>query len=102
MQIFLAALFGGFLQVAGSLVGRVLLSLGIGYVTFTGVDLALTAVRDMAFAQLDASSSAMPVVRQFLGVFQVGTCFNIIFSAYSARLVLNGLTGGSIKRMVTK
>jgi len=102
MQVFLAALFGGFLQVAGSLVGRVLLSLGISYAVFTGVDAALTAVKQDAFTALASATGFAPQMAAFIGVLQIGTCMNIIFSAWAARLVLAGMTSGTIKRMVIK
>ena len=102
MNLFLSALFGGFIQIAGTLVGRVLLSLGIGYVAYTGIDLALGAIKDQAFTWLSSASSISPQIERFMGVFQIGTCFNIIFSAYAAKLVLNGMVGGTIKRMVQK
>lgn len=102
MPLFIAALMGGLVQVAGTLVGRVLLSLGIGYVTYTGIDAGLGYVRDQVFSWLNSASSISPIVERFMGVFQIGTCFNIIFSAYTAKLLLNGMVGGAIKRMVTK
>lgn len=102
MNFFISALLGGLVQVAGSLVGRVLLSLGIGYVVYSGVDAALSSVKAAAFAQLASASSVVPQIERFIGVFQVGTCFNILFSAWASRLVLAGISGGSLKRMVLK
>jgi hypothetical protein len=37
MPFWIATILGGLVQIAGHLVGRVLISLGLGYVTFTGV-----------------------------------------------------------------
>lgn len=102
MPVFIAALIGGLVQAAGSLVGRVLISLGVGFVVYQGVDVALTTFKTEVFASLAQGVSALPMIDRFMGVFQVGTCFNIIFSALSARLVLSGLTGGAIKRMIFK
>lgn len=102
MNVFLAALFGGFLQVAGSLVGRVLLSLGISYAVFTGVDAALSGIKQEAFLALAGATSFAPHMASFVGVLQIGTCLNIVFSAWAARLVLAGMTSGTIKRMVLK
>lgn len=97
MPVFIAALIGGLVSAAGSFVGRVLIALGIGFVTFTGVDIALEALKAQAFAGL----AALPVAG-ILGTLKIGTGLNIVFSAITARLVLNGLTSGTIKRMVYK
>lgn len=93
------ALIGGLVQAASSLVGRVLLALGIGYVSYTGLDTALGWLKTEALARLSATPA------DFLGivsVLQVGTAFNILFSAFLARLVISGLTSGAVKRMVLK
>lgn len=102
MNLFLSALFGGLVQVAGSLVGRVLLSLGISYLVYTGVDAALSGMKQQAFAALSSATSFAPQLSAFVGVLQIGTCLNIIFSAWAARLALAGMTSGTIKKMVVK
>lgn len=99
MPLFLASLWGGLISVAGTLVGRVLISLGIGYVTFTGVDASL----DWAKAEFLAGLSGAPAAAVGLaGVLKVGQCVSMLLSALTARLVLAGLTSGSITRMVVK
>ena len=102
MNMFIAALLGGLVQVAGSLVGRVLLSLGIGFVAFTGAAAAPSSVKTAPLAQLPSAPAVVPQIERFIGVFQVGTCFNILFSAWASRLVLAGISGGALKRMVLK
>lgn len=99
MPIFVAALLGGLVQVAGSLVGRVLLALGIGYVTYSGLDTAMTVFSTKFFQAANTLPSAVIGV---MGVLKVGTSFSIVLAAIGARLVLNGLTSGKITRMVTK
>lgn len=99
MPLWVAALVGGLVQVAGTLVGRILLSLGIGYVTFSGLDMSLDWLKGEVLGRLNG----LPAVSlQVAGVLQVGTCISILVSSLTARLILNGLTGGSITRMVTK
>ena len=46
MPIFLLALLGGLGQIAGNMVGRVLLALGIGYVTYQGLSILLTGLQN--------------------------------------------------------
>lgn len=97
MPAFVAALLGGLLSITSSLVGRVLVALGIGTVTYTGI----TTVLGYAKAQALASLSAAPAqLTQLLGFLGVGEFISIITSALVARLILNGLNSGALKRFV--
>lgn len=99
MPIFLAALGGMLLNIAGSLVLRILTSLGIGLVMYKG----LTTSLDWLKAQAVSSASGLPVdIMGMLSVMKVGNCISIIFSAVVARLIINGVTGDTVKRWVTK
>ena len=80
MPIFIAALLGGLIQAAGTLVGRVLLSLGFGYVSYTALDSSLSWIK----------SSATPTARK-------GDPINVDFEERAKRLLreamdANGLT----------
>lgn len=99
MPIFLAAFLGGLLSAASSFVGRVLIALGISYVTYTGLDTLIDWIIDQIH---DEISGAPVVVVQILGLLQVDTCISILASAVAARLVLRGLTGGALTKMVIK
>lgn len=101
MPVWIAALIGGLVQVALSTVGRVLVGLGIGVVTYSGVSIALDEAKTRAFAYMDQASN-FAQIGQFMGMLQIGTCFNILFSALTIRLVLHGLTGDTVKKWVTK
>jgi hypothetical protein len=99
MPIFVAALIGALIQAAGSLVGRVLISLGIGYVVFSGVDASIGWAKTQVLAHLQG----MPATA--LGVasgMKVGTCVSILTSALLARLTFQGMTSGTMKKMVQK
>jgi hypothetical protein len=99
MPVFLAALIGGLVSAVGSITGRVLVALGIGFVAFTGIDTGLGELK----ALVVNSGNALPAqIIGMLGVLKVGTCINILFSALTARLVIQGLTSGTLKRMVVK
>lgn len=99
MPIWVAALLGGLVQAAGTLVGRVLLSLGISYVTFTGLDASLAWARDEVISRIGALGQTTVGIAS---VMQVGTCISILSSALAARLLLDGLTSGALSRMVVK
>lgn len=99
MPLFLAALMGALVSVAGTLVGRVLLSLGIGLAVFSGVDSSIAWARDFAVSSILATSAQTVAVASTL---KVGVCISILTSALVARMTLNGLTSGTITKMVQK
>jgi hypothetical protein len=100
MPLIIAALWGALINIAGTLVGKVLLSLGIGYLTFTGVDASIT----WAKAQFLAGLTGIPAAAVGLaGLMKVGVCVSMLLSAVTARVTLAGMqAGGSMKKMVVK
>lgn len=99
MPLFVAAILGGLLNITASLVGRVLVSLGIGVVTYTGFSSSIDWLKSNAVSNLQGLGSD---VVGMLSVLQVGTSISIIFSAMMARLLLQGLQGDTVKKWVTK
>lgn len=98
MPTFVAAIGGMLLNIAGSLAGQVLLSLGIAVVTYTGVDSALDKLKGDALGAL----SGMPrELVSLLAYMKVGVAMSIIFSAVAVRLSLSGMTG-AVKRFRKK
>jgi hypothetical protein len=100
MPAFLAALVGGLGLAVTSFVGRVLVALGVSYVTYTGLSAILTTVE----AQVSSAFGALPAVAiAILGTLQLDTCVNIYLSAFAARLVIMGVgPTGAITRMILK
>jgi len=99
MPVFIAALLGGLVSAAGSLVGRVLIALGVGFVSYQGLDVMLGFVKTQTLAQLGGlTGEALQVV----ATMQIGTAVNILASAYTARMTIAGLTSGAVKKMVFK
>jgi hypothetical protein len=99
MPVLLGWLLGGLIQVAGTIVGKVLLSLGLGYATYTGVDASLTWAKGLFVSGL----TGVPALAvQMAGVLKVGVCVSMLVSALTARLVMQGLQSGTLKRMVQK
>lgn len=99
MPVIASVIWGAFLNIIGSVVGRALVALGLGVVTFTGMNASLDWMRDQAVSsilQLD------PQLVQLLGVLKVGTFISIISSAVAVRLLLNGVQSGTFKRWVLK
>lgn len=95
MPAFLAALLGGLVAAAGSLVGRVLIALGISYVTYTGVSTALSAIQ----SQVQGNLTGLPVMLlQVAYLLKIDVFISIMFSAITARLTIKGLTAGAITK----
>jgi hypothetical protein len=94
-----AALVGGLIEVAGTLVGRVLLSLGIGYVTYTGFDSSMSAVKSMISGYLHGLPSLM---LQAAGSLKLGSSISIVLSGLAVRMVMSGLVSGAMRKMVVK
>jgi len=100
MPAFLAFFWGSFSAVMGTLVGKVLVSLGLTYVTYTGV----SAGFGWAKAQFISGMSGLP--GDALGIayaLKVDVCVSMVLSALTARLLLAGLTSsGSFTRVAVK
>lgn len=94
---FIAALLGGLAMMMGSMVGRVLLALGIGYVTYKGLDVTATFLLDY----IKTGFSTMPQeVLQFLAWTWIDKAIGMIFSAWAASIALSGLAGGLTKMKI--
>ena len=99
LPVIAAAAIGGLISVTGTIVGRVLVALGVGVVTYTGVQAGI----DSLLANLDSAIAGVPAdILGLLGFMRVGEALNIIISAMSARMLLNGLQGDTIKKWVLK
>ena len=99
MPVFIAAIGGMLINLVGTLVGRVLIALGISVVTYTGMTVTLDWLKSGA---LQAVAGLPAQVIQILGILRVGQCISIVFSAILARLIIQGLQGDTIKKWVTK
>jgi hypothetical protein len=79
----IAVLLDGLLIICRSMVGRALLALGMGYVSFRGFDLTIAWL----LTQIQADFAGMPPeVISFLGYLWVDKAISMIFSAYSVAL----------------
>jgi Protein of unknown function (DUF2523) len=99
LPLIIGSLVGGLASAVGSLVGRVLISLGITYVTYNGVDTMLEWVRDEALSKLNGLPADMVTVMNLL---QVSSILNVYFSAWIASFVITGLQAGAFTKMVQR
>lgn len=99
MPVFVMAIGGMLINIVGTLVGRVLIALGISVITYTGITVTLDALKAQA---ISAFSGLPPEVFGLLGILRVGQCISIVTSAIAVKLLLDGLTGDTFKRWVGK
>jgi len=97
MPWIIAILLQGLLHLVGSMAGRVLVALGIGVVTYTGVNATLNFAKAQAIAALQSSGWV-----ELLSYMKVGVAINIVFSAIVARAVITGVQSDTVKRWVLK
>lgn len=87
-------ILGGLGPILQSVVGRVLLALGVGIVTFGGVDLALDQFRTKVFTELAGLPAIMLDV---LSLLRVDQAILTIFSALAGALAVRGVNGAVSK-----
>jgi hypothetical protein len=96
---FITALLGGLLTIAGSMVGRVLLALGMTYITYSGFDVGVSWLLD----RIKDNLAGMPAeVVSFLAWCWVDKAIGLLFSSYSAALVIKMAGGTSLTKLVTR
>lgn len=94
-----SAISGFIMMIVVPMVLKALFALGVGYVTFTGVNALLTSVMN----DLASGAGALPVpVKQILYAFGLDKALSIFCSAISFRLAWMGVSSGSITKFVTR
>jgi len=98
--MWVAALWGALIQIVGTLVGRALISAGVGVVAFTGMSASVAWVKDHFFTSVNGLPAA---AIQALGLMQVDTAVEMLCSAILMRLAFKGMSAaGTIKSFVAK
>lgn len=95
MPALVTFLVGGLVNAVGAIVAKVLLALGIGFATYSGLGAFVDAFKTQFTTAL---SGLPPAAFQMMGVLQVGTCVNILASALVARMLVSGAMAGSITK----
>lgn len=95
-------LFGSAFLALPELARRLMITFGVGAVTFVGMGFLLDQIKSLAFSSL----TGMPALSlQVVGLLNIDIAFNVVMSAYAikltvrtlnntARLTTIGLTGG--------
>lgn len=97
MPSFIAMLLGGLVNIAGSITGRVLIALGLGVATYTGLSTSLAWLKSQAISSLTGAPAQLVQLIAFLGV---GESISIITSAILVRMTINGLQSDTLRKFV--
>ena len=92
------ALLLGLSTIAGPLAIRVLFSLGVGFLTFKGVDKLL----DTIYASVQGYLNGLPgVVVEMVGVMNVDRFIELVFTAYTVKMALKGMQASGLFTKMT-
>ncbi len=89
-----APLIGGLIDVMGTLVGRVLISLGIAYFSYQGIDTSIMWAKQQFFS---SAAGLDPLTLQVMSLLRIDQCVNLLVSAITARLTFSGMQAGAMK-----
>ncbi|NMM27832.1 MAG: DUF2523 domain-containing protein [Glaciimonas sp.] len=98
LAVFVPALIGALAGVMGSLIGRAILALGIGFVTYKGITVAINGMKASVMSAVGGIPGDALSLVGYLGLDRGLT---IMFSAVAASLAMRAI-GGSVKRMIFK
>lgn len=96
--LFLPNLIGALAVAMGTFAGRVLIALGLGFVSYKGIDLAIGKMKDAAIAGLQGIPADALVL---VGYLWLDKALSVIFSAVVIALSMKALNG-TVKKMVAK
>lgn len=98
MPYIVGLLWGALGLTIRSLVGRVLIALGISYISYQGIDALLTSIKTAAFNVLN---NVPPEFIGIIGLARIGESISVVCSALVAKYALQGMSG-TFKKMVIK
>lgn len=94
MPAFVAALLVGLVPILTGTFFKVLAAIGIGVMTFTGINLALEQLHAFAASNWGSlPAGALGIV----GLLRIDQALNLIISAVVAKFTLKGLSSGTLK-----
>lgn len=100
MPWIISVLLAGLLRVVGSMVGRVLLALGLGAVEYMGISALIESALTSATSLLGGIATSE--LAEWAGFFRIDQHISIILSAIGVKVLLSALGGASVKRWVHK
>ena len=100
MPMIISTLLGGILQLMTSLVGRVLLALGLGFVEYVGLQTLFSSVSDYATQAMAGFEGSSLIA--WAGFFHIDVHVSILISAITIKMIFNGLNGGTVRKLIQK
>lgn len=101
MPAIISTLLSGLLSLVGTFVGRVLLSLGLGFVEYQGIKTLMDTVTSRLTDSL-TGLTGFPLMLAWAGFFRIDVIISLMVSAIGVKLVLMGLQGNTIKKLIRK
>jgi hypothetical protein len=99
MLALVRVLLGGLLTVSGSMVGRVLLALGMSYVTYKGFDVSINFLLDQIKSNIGGMGAD---TISFLAWLWVDKAIGLIFSAFGAAMTIKMAGSTKLTKLITK
>jgi len=90
------ALIGGFASGIVQGIIKVLVSLGVGFTIYQGIDALMGTISAGIITNLNAID---PNIKNMLGLMKVDKAINVLISAVGVRLILKGVTNGYFKKL---
>lgn len=90
-------LWGALLSIIGSMVGKVLIALGVGYVQYKGVEFLFNKLVDIINAQV---INIPPQVLQVMSMLGLGVAFNLLLACITIKAALGGVFNGGLVKMI--
>lgn len=98
MPVLIAAIGGMLINLVGTLIGRVLIGLGLSVISYSGLSVTTDWLKSSMVSYIMALP---PDLVGALAYLKIGVVVNIITSAIAARMVINGING-PFKKWVLK
>lgn len=99
MPYIISMLWGALALTLQSFVGKILIYLGISYLTYQGIDVLIGSIEQQVNQALGQSAGTL---NGLIGLTRLGESTSVILSALTAKYTLAGLQGGSLTRQVFK
>ena len=100
MPWIVSVFLGGLLRIVSSIVGRVIVALGFGYVEYVGVSALIDSAKSQATSLIGSVGASS--LAEWAGFFRIDQHISIIISAIGVKVMLNALSGDKVRRLVQK
>lgn len=97
MNDWLSSLLGGLVSISGTIVGKVLATMGIGYASFSALDSAFNTLEQYIYNGFTGLSGTS---LQIIQILNVDIALSLVLSAVTVKMALSGIQGGFIKKLI--